>query len=164
MAALKLAAAALVVLAGGALGATQGRRLQAQRMALQDTLLLLRLVQVRMENGHGLWLAELAEVTAAAGFQVLRFPAATPADTDLHQSLENYLAGAKALLGAPAADWLQSALECAVTRRETAARLAYYRQLLEDALAQACQKEQQDRRLYGRLGWLGGALIALILW
>lgn len=163
---LKWAGAAAVILAGAALGYRQGQHLSGRRMALQDALLLLRLVQVRMENAQGLWLNEIAAVAGDAAFQVLRFPQDIAPRAGLKTTLEAYLqaCGADRLLGQPAAGWLTGALECAVTRQETAARLDYYSQLLREQLVQAQQREEQDKGLWLRLGWMGGILLTVILW
>lgn len=166
---LKLTAALAVILSGAALGAGQAARLCRRRMALQDALLLLRLVGVRMENSRSLWMEELAHVAQEAAFQVLCFPPLSPLRSSQQTqagALDEWLAGAgvPALLGQPAAGWLQCALEAALTRQETAARLDYYAQLLQQALEAALEKESRDRRLCCQLGWIGGALVALILW
>ncbi len=148
------------------MGLRQARYLEQRCCALQDSLLLLRLLRVRTENGHGLWMGELAAVSADGQFSALRFPDSLDQACDLRQALQGYLqaSGAAQLLDKAAYGWLLAALECAVTRQETAARLDYYCQLLSQALQTARSRQAQDQKLYLQLGPLAGALLAVILW
>lgn len=162
----KLIAAGMILLCGVMIGLEKGDRLAQKRKALQDVLLLLRLVKVRMENGQGLWLNELGRVAADADFQVLEFPLKVPEGISLEKSLQSYLslADPEKKLTPVQTERVIGALKSAVTKEETAARLDYFYHLLEEELVVAAEKEKQDRKLYTRLGWMGGALLAILLW
>ncbi len=163
---LKTAASAVLVLAGAAIGLRQADRLEHRCLALQDVLLFLQLIQVRMQNSQGLWLVQLAAVAADVPFAVLRPGTDIPTGDDLQSALQLWLRGANApqLLGEKAYNWLVSALVSAATRQETAARLDYYYHLLEQELQTAQKRCVQDRKLYMQMGPLAGALLAVILW
>ena len=162
---IKAAAAAAVLAAGGFLGGMYAKRLSDHRAALQDALLLLQLLQARVENGPALWLQEIVSAAQDAAFQVLRFPEKAEASASLRAAVQSYIADAdvQKLLGEEGV-LLCHALECAVTRGETAARLRYHIQLLQQRLDAAQRSEERDKKLFMRLGWLGGGLLAVILW
>ena len=163
--ALRLAAAVAVLLAGGGLGMQQARRISRQRQALQDALLFLLRIQVRLQTGNGFWAEELTAAAADGGFYVLEFPTALPEELP-PGALAEWIAckADPAKLLGDAAQPLCMALQCALTRTETVSRLEYYIRLLQQRLEAAGQREMRDRKLYCQLGWLGGALLAVILW
>ena len=153
------------LLAGGGLGTQQSRRLCRKRQALQDALLFLRRIQVRLQTGSAFWPEELTAAAEDGGFAVLVFPTAI-SEKLVPEELAAWMvrsADPDALL-ADAAQPLCAALQCAITRTETLSRLEYYIQLLLQRLETARQREERDKKLYCQLGWLGGALLAVILW
>ncbi len=143
----------------------QARDLSIQRMALQDALLLLQLLRVRVTAGNSLWLREILCAATDGSFQVLHFPGELEFDAEPKRAVESFLhrAGVQ-LMPEEAAALLREALECALTRTETAARLEYYCELLQRQLETLCQREKRDKKLFLQLGWMGGALLAVILW
>lgn len=162
---LRLAAAAGVLLAGGGLGAQLSRRLEQKRRALQDALFFLRRVQVRVQTGGGFWPEELTAAAADGGFAVMQFPTSLPEDIPPEEMAAWAVRSADTEnLLEDAAQILCAALQCALTRTETLSRLEYYIRMLEQQLDLARQREERDKKLYWQLGWLGGALLAVILW
>ena len=161
----KLAAAVCVLLSGGGLGMRQSRQLEQKRLALQDALLFLCRIQVRLQTSTGFWPEELTAAAGDGGFAVLNFPSAMPENLSQEEQAAwvVHKADPENLLG-DAIQPLCTALQCASTRTETLARLEYYIQLLQQRLENARQREQRDKKLYCQLGWLGGALLAVILW
>lgn len=161
----RLTAAAGVLLAGGGFGERQAKKLSRKRQALQDAVLLLRRLQIRLKTGGGLWSEEVCTAAGDGGFQVLRFSMEIP-DSLLPETFAQWYvrrADTQGLLG-DAAQLLQAALICAVTREETISQLDYYSLLLLQRLDACRQQEERDKKLYRQLGWLGGALLAVILW
>lgn len=162
---IKTAAALAVFAAGGLLGMEYARRIDARCGALQDALLLLQLVRIKTERAHSLWLCEIAAAARDGSFQQLQFPESIREDEDRQAALHRFLCAAdeKHLLGAET-DLVQNALECAVTRAETAVKLDYYIQLLQQRLEGVHCAAQNNKAFFARLGWMGGALLAVILW
>lgn len=154
-----------VFLACGSFGEMLSKRLGEKRRALQDAVLLLRRLQIRLQTGGSLWAEEVCAAAGDGGFQVLRFSPEFPDSFSLETSINQYIreVDPEDLLG-EAAPLLQAALSCAVTREETLSRLEYYVQLFLQRLDICRRQEEQDKKLYRQLGWLGGALLAVILW
>ena len=164
---LKLLAGCGVLAGGAAVGIRGGMRLTGRRQALQDALLLLRLLHTKVQSRGGCWLTELYETVGQAPFQVLQRPERPAISQQGPAAAINRLVAAMdpgRLLSGQASQMLCEALQCALTREETAARLEYFMQLLENELERASAGEQRDKRLYCRLGWIGGALLAVLLW
>lgn len=162
---LKLAAAAGITVAGGVLGLRQAQLLSQRRQALQDALLLLRRVRARLETGTGEWLAVISAAAEEGGFQVLQFPRELQRNAALDESVADFLhdADREGLLGS-AKQPLHEALVCSLTRTETLAKMEYYSARLEELLEKVQQREERDKKLYTQLGWMGGVLLAVILW
>lgn len=162
---LKLAAAAGITMTGGMLGLRQAQLLSLRRQALQDALLLVRRVHARLETGTGDWLAAIAAAAEEGGFQVLQFPRELLRNAALDESTADFLRNAdrEGLLG-NARQPLHEALVCALTRTETLSKMEYYSAQLKELLEKVRQREERDKKLYTQLGWMGGVLLAVILW
>lgn len=119
-----------------------------------------------MENGHGFWLNELGSTARDASFSVLNFSESLPETEDYPTVLSRFISQADTggNLSGQQKKLVLCALESAVTREETAAKLEYYRSLLTDELKKASDKEEKDSKLYIRLGIMAGLLTALLLW